>query len=32
MEQPIINMTGEQVALGPFHRALVPLFLKWMND
>src|SRR5204862_2198838 len=32
MEQPIINMTGEQVALGPFHRELVPLFLKWMND
>lgn len=32
MEQPIINMTGEQVALGPFHRDLVPLFQKWMND
>jgi diamine N-acetyltransferase len=32
MEQPIINLMGEQVALGPFHRDLAPLFLKWMND
>ncbi|MFN8494613.1 MAG: GNAT family protein [Caldilineaceae bacterium] len=32
MEQPIINLMGEKVALGPFHRDLVPLFLKWLND
>src|SRR5215217_6093148 len=32
LDQPIINMRGKQVALGPFRRDLVPLYLKWMND
>jgi RimJ/RimL family protein N-acetyltransferase len=31
-EQPIINIQGEQVALGPLRRELLPLYLKWIND
>lgn len=27
-----INIAGEKVVLGPFRRALLPLYLKWMND
>ena len=32
MDQPIINIAGEQIALGPLHRDLVPLFTRWSND
>jgi diamine N-acetyltransferase len=31
-EQPIINMTGEKVALGPIRRDLLPLYQRWIND
>ena len=31
-DQPIINIHGELVALGPRHRDHVPLFLRWIND
>jgi len=31
-EEPIINITGEKVALGPFGRGIVPLLSKWDND
>jgi RimJ/RimL family protein N-acetyltransferase len=31
-EPPIINITGEKVALGPPRRELLPLFMKWIND
>jgi len=31
-EAPIINITGEKIALGPTRRDLVPLYQKWMND
>jgi diamine N-acetyltransferase len=31
-DQPIINIQGELVALGPRHRDHVPLFLRWIND
>jgi RimJ/RimL family protein N-acetyltransferase len=31
-EQPIINITGEKVALGPMRRDLIPLYQRWMND
>jgi diamine N-acetyltransferase len=30
--EPIINMFGSTVALGPRRRDLIPLYLKWMND
>lgn len=30
--QPIINLRGERVALGPRQRDQVPLFLRWIND
>jgi RimJ/RimL family protein N-acetyltransferase len=29
---PIINLRGEKVALGPLHRGLLPLLLQWDND
>ncbi len=31
-EQPILNLVGEKVALGPHRRDLVPLYTRWMND
>jgi RimJ/RimL family protein N-acetyltransferase len=30
--QPIINMAGERVALGPLHRGVLPLLERWDND
>ena len=30
--QPIINIAGEKVALGPRDRRYIPLFHKWLND
>lgn len=29
---PILNIIGERVALGPYDRDLLPLYLKWIND
>ena len=31
-QQPIINIVGEKVALGPLRRDLVPLHQRWSND
>ena len=31
-EQPILNIIGERVALGPLRRDLVPLYARWRND
>ena len=31
-EQPIINIAGDKVSLGPHRRELLPLYLKWIND
>ncbi|MBI2759913.1 MAG: GNAT family N-acetyltransferase [Chloroflexi bacterium] len=31
-DTPIINITGEKVALGPQRRELLPLYMKWIND
>ncbi|MBI2887453.1 MAG: GNAT family N-acetyltransferase [Chloroflexi bacterium] len=31
-DQPIINIIGEKVALGPHRRELLPLYHKWIND
>ena len=30
--QPIVNIVGEKVALGPIRRELVPLYARWLND
>lgn len=30
--QPIVNIRGERVALGPLHRGLLPLLERWEND
>jgi diamine N-acetyltransferase len=32
MPQPILNITGERVALGPLEREHMQLFLHWIND
>jgi hypothetical protein len=32
IERPIINIVGEKVALGPFHKGILPLLNKWEND
>jgi len=31
-EQPVVNVVGELVALGPLRQDLVPLYHRWMND
>jgi RimJ/RimL family protein N-acetyltransferase len=31
-ERPVINIEGELVALGPFHRDLIPIHHRWEND
>jgi RimJ/RimL family protein N-acetyltransferase len=31
-EQPIVNIIGELVALGPMRRELIPLYQQWVND
>lgn len=30
--QPILNIVGERIALGPPRRDLLPLYQRWMND
>jgi RimJ/RimL family protein N-acetyltransferase len=32
MDQPIINITGDKVALGPIRRDLLSLYHRWIND
>jgi diamine N-acetyltransferase len=31
-EPPVINVTGDRVALGPLRRDLLPLYQRWIND
>ena len=31
-EQPILNIIGDRVALGPLRRDLIPLYNRWRND
>lgn len=30
--QPIVNIRGERVALGPLHRGMLPVLERWEND
>jgi RimJ/RimL family protein N-acetyltransferase len=30
--QPIINITGDHIALGPLRRDLLPRYQRWIND
>ncbi len=32
MDEPILNIVGEKVALGPVRRDLATLYQRWMND
>lgn len=32
MTEPIWNLVGELVALGPLRRDLLPLYQRWIND
>ena len=31
-DQPLINISGEKIALGPARRDLLPLYQRWIND
>ena len=31
-EEPILNIVGERVALGPLRKELLPLYGRWIND
>ena len=31
-DRPILNITGEKIALGPMRRDLIPTYVRWMND
>jgi RimJ/RimL family protein N-acetyltransferase len=31
-KQPIMNIVGQKVALGPLRRELLPLYERWIND
>ena len=31
-EQPVITIEGDQVALGPLHRGLIPSIARWLGD
>ncbi|HYU17628.1 MAG TPA: GNAT family protein [Chloroflexota bacterium] len=31
-QQPIVNVEGQKVALGPLRRELLPLYQRWIND
>lgn len=31
-EEPILNVRGETVALGPLRRDLIPTYARWIND
>lgn len=31
-DQPILNIVGEKVALGPMRRDLLPTYQRWIND
>lgn len=30
--EPIVNITGDRIALGPLRRDLLPLYHRWIND
>jgi len=32
MDEPIMSVIGERVALGPLRHELMPLFQRWLND
>src|SRR5919202_6858351 len=32
VERPVVNITGELVALGALRRDLIPLYARWRND
>jgi RimJ/RimL family protein N-acetyltransferase len=31
-QEPVVNIVGEKIALGPFARDWLPLYLRWAND
>ncbi|GAC1400815.1 MAG: hypothetical protein NVSMB65_18480 [Chloroflexota bacterium] len=31
-DTPVLMIRGERVALGPWHRAIIPHLLRWNND
>ena len=31
-DPPVVNITGERVAIGPLQRDLIDTYLRWFND
>lgn len=31
-EKPVLNISGDKVALGPLQKSMVPAFVRWEND
>lgn len=31
-EKPVLNISGDKVALGPLQKSMIPAFVKWEND
>jgi RimJ/RimL family protein N-acetyltransferase len=31
-EDPVLNIVGQRIALGPLRRELLPLYVRWNND
>jgi RimJ/RimL family protein N-acetyltransferase len=30
--EPVLNIRGDKIALGPLRRDLLPIYMRWMND
>jgi RimJ/RimL family protein N-acetyltransferase len=31
-EKPVLNISGDKVALGPLQKSMLPAFIRWQND
>lgn len=31
-EKPVLNISGDKVALGPLQKSMIPAFVRWEND
>jgi len=31
-EKPVLNISGDKVALGPLQKSMLPAFVRWQND
>src|SRR5260370_638003 len=31
-DKPILNISGDKIALGPMQKSMIPAFVRWEND